>query len=274
MNTDKDKPAETGEAKQPGITPPAKPSVTATPERQAAAAKANTAKKPAVTVTSTAPKDVKTHDVKLSDVAPKVAAKVKEAKEAKAKEVEPEKVDLKSQVEPAVTPDFAAMTTVDELVGAYNSMVTTAGEVGVKKVTTVKSFIDVKTGKLACERLHAAIQKAVNPTAKPKSAKAASKEKTDMTKTTKKTAKKTAKTAKTKTAKKAKGTGTPRSKYDPASKISWIGKENPYREGSGRFERVELLRKSNGKTVDTYLKNGGRGSTLSHCVGAKLVKVG
>lgn len=84
-------------------------------------------------------------------------------------------------------------------------------------------------------------------------------------------AKKT-KTAKS-SARKNVGTRGPRTKFEPTAKISWTAKENPYRAGSGKFERVELLRKSNGKTVDTYLKNGGRGSTLNHCVKNKLAKV-
>lgn len=244
MDNDQDKPAETGEKTEPtaDVKPPEqkprKPSPTATPERKAAAKAANTAK----------PQPKKETEI-VSSV--DGVAELKKDGLYKGGDV-----------------DFAALTTIEEYVAMYNEMVLTATDVGVKKITTVKSFDSLKTGKLACERLHAAIQKAVNPTA-------VTKETTVKKAKTAKTAKKTAtkKTAK-KPAKKAKGTGAPRSKYEGTAKITWIGKENPYREGSGRHERVELLRKSSGKTVETYLKNGGRGSTLSHSVGAKLVKVG
>ena len=155
--------------------------------------------------------------------------------------------------------------TVDDCVHDYNELVTKATSLGIKRVTTVKSFDSLKTGLLACQRLQASIKSAENPSDNT------SKENTMSKNAKKNSAKKTAKKAvKKTTAKKAKGA--PRSKFDPAAKITWIAKENPMRKGSGRFERVEGVRKASGKTVETYLKTGA-GGTLSYCVKNKLAKV-
>jgi hypothetical protein len=283
---DKPKPAGTV-----STAPPKKPSPTATPENKAAAAKANTAKpqaetkvvstlkpdaqlkkgpqptstdaqpKKAVTITTTNPEDVKTHDVKLSDVAPKVAAKVKEAKAAE------KTVKIKAQVEPENTPDFAAMTNVDEFVAAYNSMVITAGEFGVKQVTTVRSFIDVKTGRLACERLHVAILKA-------RGLPIPGNNKENDTVAKKASTKKTSKKTSAKKTKKTGGVKRTRSKFDGKDKIKWLGKDNPFRESSGKYERTERAKKCNGQTVDSFRGKGGKDGTLATLVKLKLISVG
>lgn len=67
------------------------------------------------------------------------------------------------------------------------------------------------------------------------------------------------------------------SAFDEGAKITWIGGKdgkNVAREGSGRYERVELVRKANGKTVKTFLASGGAATTLKRCVDEKWAKVG
>jgi outer membrane biosynthesis protein TonB len=81
-------------------------------------------------------------------------------------------------------------------------------------------------------------------------------------------------TAKKKTAVKTKAA--PRnsnSRIDPDSKVVKTGKENPYREGSDKFKRVDLVLKNSGKTVATINKLPGmKSSTLNNCKKAGLVK--
>lgn len=88
-------------------------------------------------------------------------------------------------------------------------------------------------------------------------------------KTAKKT--KTAKKAASANARKPAG-GAKRSKFSEDAKITATGKANPFREGSGKFERVKTLLAHNGKTVKTYLGKGKSG-TLAACVKLGLVKV-
>lgn len=72
----------------------------------------------------------------------------------------------------------------------------------------------------------------------------------------------------------AKKTGGTRVKFDDGAKITWAtGKENPAREGTGRFDRIEVVRKSNGKTVKTFLAGKGNPVTLKNCVAGKLCTV-
>jgi len=55
-----------------------------------------------------------------------------------------------------------------------------------------------------------------------------------------------------------------RSRLDPEAKVTWTGKENPYRESSEVWERVETVRKSSGQTVKTVQgKEGVKPSTLT-----------
>lgn len=86
-----------------------------------------------------------------------------------------------------------------------------------------------------------------------------------------------AKPAAAKPAKKAsapKGAGAvARASFSDDAKITWLGKDNPAREKSGRHERIELVRKANGKSVKTFRAGKGRGSTLSWCVKQGLAKV-
>ncbi len=92
----------------------------------------------------------------------------------------------------------------------------------------------------------------------------------------KKAAKKSTKKGK-KSAAAKKGNGVARAarpKFDESAKIAWTGKDNPAREGKGRFDRIEAVRKANGKTVKTFLAGGGNATTLKNCVAAKLATVG
>ena len=102
-------------------------------------------------------------------------------------------------------------------------------------------------------------------------------------KASKKVAKKAKKTKKTKAAKPAKkvkaakaakkGGGAGRASYDENHKITWTGKENPRREGSAAYDRLEKVRKHGGKTVKTHRANGGRDATLTFAVKNGLAKV-
>jgi len=259
-----EKPANQKTSPAPEVEQARRPSPTATPERVAAARAANTAKPQPATTSSE-------HNIKLSEVSPKVAAAAKAGKTGKvesAKKPEAKKgVKQTSVKKPEVTkgvfikdgetPNFKSLSSVEELVSAYNEMVLTATDLGIKKVTTVKTFVDQKTGVLACERLHAAIIKARNPETKETNVKKS-----------KRNARKAVK-GKTSAAAKA-----PRSKFDETAKISWTGKDNPFREGSGRHERTEKVRTASGQTVKTFLSKGGKSSTLGYCVKNKLAKVG
>jgi hypothetical protein len=53
-----------------------------------------------------------------------------------------------------------------------------------------------------------------------------------------------------------------RTRLDDNAKIVWKADSVPGREGSGVFERLSLLKKNNGKTVATFVKAGGRTSTV------------
>jgi hypothetical protein len=65
-----------------------------------------------------------------------------------------------------------------------------------------------------------------------------------------------------------------KSKFDPEQKVVWTGKDNPFREGSGAHERVEIVRKASGATVaDLQAKPGLRKSTLATCARLALVQV-
>lgn len=78
-----------------------------------------------------------------------------------------------------------------------------------------------------------------------------------------------------KSAAKTNGTnGTKRPAFDDGAKIAWgAGKENPAREGTGRHDRIEAVRKANGKTVKTFIAAKGNPTTLKNCVAAKLCTV-
>lgn len=83
------------------------------------------------------------------------------------------------------------------------------------------------------------------------------------------TAKKAAKGAKKGATKKAAAnarTPVARSKFKPEATINVKIKENPAREGSGRHDRIQNLMKHNGKTVEQFLKSGGKSGTLNYSV--------
>jgi hypothetical protein len=65
------------------------------------------------------------------------------------------------------------------------------------------------------------------------------------------------------------------SKFAPDATVTWAGKDNPFREGCGAWERTEIVRKSDGQKVSTIQsKEGVRGSTISTLARMKLVEVG
>jgi len=155
----------------------------------------------------------------------------------------------------AATGEISSLKTIEELVAHYNEMVLTAVDFGLA-VHVAESFPDVKIGQAACEQLHGQIIKA-------------RKRNDDMA------AKKTKKTKKTRTKKTSSGVKRPRAKLNEAEKIQWIGpKENPCRKGSGKAERVAKIMSSSGKTVGTFVKNGGRVGSLVYCIKKKWIKVG
>lgn len=81
---------------------------------------------------------------------------------------------------------------------------------------------------------------------------------------------------KTKTQKQAKVATAPRG-LALSARITWVGKgpdkANPARPGGARFERIELLRKCNGRTVGHYLNSGGNPDTLLFNAHLRWVKV-
>lgn len=57
----------------------------------------------------------------------------------------------------------------------------------------------------------------------------------------------------------------------PEAKIIVLGKENPCRKGTERFDRVQAVLKA--KRVELALSKGAKLSTVRFCVGAKLIKL-
>lgn len=173
----------------------------------------------------------------------------------------------KLAVKPSGKTDFDGAKTVEELVEKHNEMVLTGVDLGLA-CRAVKSFVDAKTGVLACERLHAQIEKA---RATPAAESGSSKEST-MAKKSKSTNARRSVKGKTKAAKTAKTTRT-RSSFAPDARIvAMKGAENPAREGSGRHKRIAAVLAASGKSVGDFLKKGKTG-TLSFCVRNKLVRV-
>jgi hypothetical protein len=114
------------------------------------------------------------------------------------------------------------------------------------------------------------VRKAPAKKAAPAAADAAEKEST-VAKSAKKSAKKTG-GKKTKVAKKSDGNGV--SRIPMEAKITWTGKENPFKEGSGAYDRTELVRKASGKTHETIGKiKGIRSSTLRTLLNMELIRV-
>ncbi len=202
------------------------------------------------------------HTVSLREIDPKLADKVKDTRESSASQTDP------PQDKPGPAPEFNALKTVEELVEAYNDMVPTAIDLKIPRVGTVKSFVDAKTGQLACERLHDQITKARFPEYAKEKQKVATKSKKS------KTSNRTAVRGKTTAAKGgAKGGTKTRVTFDESAKISVKVKENPCREGTAKFKRYETLLSHNGKTVATYLSHKGNPDTLRNAIRNKIVSV-
>ena len=92
-----------------------------------------------------------------------------------------------------------------------------------------------------------------------------------MAKTSKKTARRT---AGSKTS--AKNARKPATKFAETAKIktTFTAKEIPAREGTGRYERLQLVLKHNGKTVGSFVEHGGLQATLGRAAKEGWVKVG
>lgn len=215
-----------------------------------------------------------TENVTVTDVPPKTdtkkpttTAKKKASKAARqAKDALP--------VDAAPKTEFDGAKTVDDLVQKYNEMVLTCVDFGLA-ARTVKSFADVKTGVLACERLHAQIEKArsgnsAHTTKETKVSKKA--KKTAAKKAPKKTAAK--KGVKKTSAKKDGGAKRSRVELPKDGKFTWTkGAKNPFREKSAVHGRVQKLMDNSGLTVAELKKKGCKTGTMAYCVREKLATV-
>src|SRR5262249_16773371 len=75
-------------------------------------------------------------------------------------------------------------------------------------------------------------------------------------------------------AKPAKAKGNSVSRINGEAKVTKTGKENPFREGSGSYKRVELVLKNSGKTAGTILKMAGmKATTLATCKRLGLIRI-
>lgn len=170
--------------------------------------------------------------------------------------VEAKKTRAKKKVENKL--DLTGVKTVEQFTALYNEMVPTAIDLGIEKIEVRKEVFQMPDqGKRACERLHNLILKTRDSLASK-----ATKE-TTVRKTVTKAGKKSARNA-------ARGK---RMSLSEDSKITWMGKDNPFREGSGRFKRTELVRTNSGKTVKTFTSHKGRTGTLIYCIKHGLAKV-
>lgn len=254
-------------------------------EKPMSAADAEKAQRPkGVEVTTTKPEEVREHSVKLSDLPPRVQEGVRAARSAKTEPTttaaKKERKASKAQRQQATAAGLAASgktefqgaKTIEELTAKHNEMVLTAVDFGLAH-RTVKTFIDVKTGVLACERLHAHIEKARSST-KDDKAQSGQKETSDMAtkKTTKSGARKAVK-GKTKAAKTG-GAKRERMTFGAKDVVTWnASKKNPFREKSGKWKRVEAIRTNSGKSVADIKKKGARGGTIAFAVKNGLAKV-
>jgi len=86
---------------------------------------------------------------------------------------------------------------------------------------------------------------------------------------------KAAKAAKPVRAKVSNGNGATRTRLDPEARVTATGKDNPFRENSGSYKRVETVYKLSGQTVKSILSKGGlKPTTLSTMKNLGLVKIG
>jgi hypothetical protein len=66
-----------------------------------------------------------------------------------------------------------------------------------------------------------------------------------------------------------------RSRFAPDATVTWAGRDNPFHEGCGAWERTEIVRKASGQTVSAMQgKAGLRGTTLATLARMELIKVG
>jgi hypothetical protein len=102
------------------------------------------------------------------------------------------------------------------------------------------------------------------------------KEKTVKKTASKKTAsKKTAKKVVVKKAAKSKKNGSGTKLFDMTAKVTWAGKANPFRPGSGAHKRTEIVHKASGRTVETVLGLSGiKNTTLRTLFNKQLVRIG
>jgi len=169
----------------------------------------------------------------------------------------PKEKKPKAPPKPKVESEFKKLSTTDELVAAYNDMVPTAVDLGIKNITPVKMFVDVPVGVKACERLHNLIIKSREPKSEDKTV-----------------AKKSKKKA---TTKKSKGNNNKvkrraRPKFNEEAVITFTG-DIPKRKGSAAYERWDKLRKHSGKTVKAFLAASGKPATLQNAITAKCAKL-
>jgi hypothetical protein len=65
------------------------------------------------------------------------------------------------------------------------------------------------------------------------------------------------------------------SRFAPDATVTWAGRDNPFHEGCGAWERTEIVRKASGQTVSAMQgKAGLRGTTLATLARMELIKVG
>lgn len=63
-------------------------------------------------------------------------------------------------------------------------------------------------------------------------------------------------------------------RIDPDAKVVWLGKENPFREGSGSYKRVDIVQKSSKQTAGAILKKSGiKETTLATCKRLGLIRI-
>ena len=150
---------------------------------------------------------------------------------------------------------------VEELTAFYNEMVPTAIDLGIKKINVRKDvFMTQPMGRRACEQLHIQILRARDETTKQQ-------EKTVKRATSKKL------NGKSK-GKKSSGDRAKRLSLEDTAKIKWLGKDIPFRDGSGKQKRMLNLKSHDGKTVKTFLSSKlGKPGTLSFSVRNRFVTV-
>lgn len=195
--------------------------------------------------------------------------------------------------------------TLEQVQERHAEMLATAADIGLQVPEELKTdFTDAVAGQAIASNLDALIReyqsktttdkglaeddaREHNDASPPKVAKKASNKpkKTAVKKTAatsgsnkaeeKQVAKATKKTAAKKTAKKSASDNARKGvdRYADEAKITKTGKDNPAREGSGKYDRIANVLKHNGKTVKTYKASGGKGGTLGWCVKNGLVKV-